>query len=105
MTCHKIGWWPMGNIGFGKPSEYSRIRMPRPPQKSTTFIPTPLRSPICPAAVHNVVFYRLFSRQGYILIFVARYIINHELNCQTDGMVKTYLGATSALATISRYPS
>jgi hypothetical protein len=28
----------MGTIGFGRASEYSRIRIPKPPQKSTTFI-------------------------------------------------------------------
>jgi hypothetical protein len=38
MMCHKIGCEPTGIIGLGMLSEYSRIRVPRPPQKSTTFI-------------------------------------------------------------------
>jgi hypothetical protein len=27
MTCHKMGWWPLGTIGFGTLAEYSQIRM------------------------------------------------------------------------------
>src|SRR5215813_11140613 len=38
MTCHKIGWCPIGTIGFGMLSEYSRIRVPNPPQNKTTFM-------------------------------------------------------------------
>ena len=33
-----MGRYPMGTIGLGTLSEYSRSRKPRPPQKSTTFI-------------------------------------------------------------------
>src|SRR5882724_6472708 len=33
-----IGCWPTGTMGLGIFSEYSRIRVPRPPQKSTTFM-------------------------------------------------------------------
>jgi hypothetical protein len=36
-----IGCEPTGIIGFGMLSEYSRIRVPSPPQKSTTFIGYP----------------------------------------------------------------
>src|SRR5206468_5789119 len=32
-----MGRYPIGTIGFGKASEYSRIRMPKPPQNKTTF--------------------------------------------------------------------
>src|SRR4029077_11067590 len=32
------GRYPIGTIGLGTISEYSRMRVPRPPQKSTTFI-------------------------------------------------------------------
>src|SRR5215204_1946995 len=38
MMCHKMGRYPIVTIGLGRPSPTSRIRMPRPPQKSTTFI-------------------------------------------------------------------
>src|SRR5262245_18540443 len=38
MMCHNIGCEPTGIMRFGIFSEYSRIRVPRPPQKSTTFI-------------------------------------------------------------------
>src|SRR5882672_5802154 len=38
MMCHNIGCEPIGIMGLGMFSEYSRIRVPRPPQKSTTFI-------------------------------------------------------------------
>ena len=38
MLCHRIGRWPIGTIGLGMASEYSRSRSPRPPQKITTFI-------------------------------------------------------------------
>src|SRR5215470_18005491 len=38
MICHRIGCEPTGIIGLGMFSEYSRMRIPRPPQKSTTFI-------------------------------------------------------------------
>src|SRR4051812_19140927 len=41
MTCQRIGWLPIGTIGFGTRSEASRMRKPRPPQKRTTFISTP----------------------------------------------------------------
>src|ERR1700741_5450244 len=37
MTCQRIGRTPMGIIGLGTTSEYSRSRRPNPPQKSTTF--------------------------------------------------------------------
>src|SRR5687767_7699233 len=40
MTCHSIGRYPIGTMGFGMFSEYSRIRIPNPPQNKTTFIPT-----------------------------------------------------------------
>src|SRR2546423_2821703 len=38
MTCQRIGRYPMGTIGLGVFSAYSRNRIPRPPQKRTTFI-------------------------------------------------------------------
>src|SRR5689334_16633079 len=38
MRCHSIGRVPSITRGFGNVSEYSRIRMPKPPQKRTTFI-------------------------------------------------------------------
>src|SRR5216683_2938592 len=41
MMCHMIGCDPIGTIGLGMASEYSRIRVPRPPQKRTTFMALP----------------------------------------------------------------
>src|SRR6266513_1739025 len=41
-----MGRYPIGAIGFGKASEYSRIRMPKPPQNNTTFT---IFSPACEA--------------------------------------------------------
>src|SRR5712664_1526820 len=41
MRCHRIGRYPTGTIGFGIDSEYSRSLIPRPPQKITTFMPSP----------------------------------------------------------------
>src|SRR6266403_5582247 len=38
MRCQMIGRGPMFTIGFGTVSEYSRRRVPRPPQKRTTFM-------------------------------------------------------------------
>src|SRR5882724_2750211 len=38
MRCQMIGRCPIFTIGFGTVSEYSRRRVPRPPQKSTTFM-------------------------------------------------------------------
>src|ERR1044071_8698148 len=32
-----MGRYPIGTIGLGKASEYSRLRMPRPPQNRTNF--------------------------------------------------------------------
>src|SRR5690349_597248 len=36
-----MGWLPNGIIGFGTFSGYSRILVPKPPQKSTTFMRRP----------------------------------------------------------------
>jgi hypothetical protein len=33
-----MGRYPIGTIGFGIDSEYSRSRMPNPPQNKTTFM-------------------------------------------------------------------
>src|SRR5689334_13482472 len=33
-----MGWWPIGTRGFGRSSEYSRRRVPIPPQNRTTFM-------------------------------------------------------------------
>jgi hypothetical protein len=33
-----IGWLPIGIMGFGMLSEYSRIRVPMPPQNKMTFM-------------------------------------------------------------------
>src|SRR5882724_9690302 len=41
MTCQRIGRVPNGTIGFGTDSEYSRSRIPSPPQKITTFTRPP----------------------------------------------------------------
>src|SRR2546422_2706014 len=41
MRCQRIGRYPTGTIGFGIDSEYSRSLIPRPPQKITTFMPSP----------------------------------------------------------------
>src|SRR6266702_5214296 len=38
MTCHSSGRSPIMFIGFGALAGLSRMRMPRPPQNSTTFI-------------------------------------------------------------------
>src|SRR5262245_32657725 len=38
MTCQSSGRYPIGTMGFGMVSEYSRIRVPRPPQNRTTFM-------------------------------------------------------------------
>src|SRR5687767_2938959 len=40
-----MGRWPMLTIDFGIVSEYSRSRVPKPPQNRTTFIPLSLRGP------------------------------------------------------------
>src|SRR5688500_11537440 len=39
--CHRIGRGPTGTSGLGTRSEKSRIRIPCPPQKITTFIGSP----------------------------------------------------------------
>src|SRR4051812_16201430 len=36
-----IGRYPIGTMGFGTVSEYSRMRIPSPPQNRTTFIASP----------------------------------------------------------------
>src|SRR5436305_701086 len=46
ITCHRMGRGPMGTMGFGMPSPYSRSRSPRPPQNSTTFTGGNLRSSV-----------------------------------------------------------
>src|ERR1017187_8627376 len=38
MMCQRIGRSPTGTIGLGRNSVSSRKRVPRPPQKITTFI-------------------------------------------------------------------
>src|SRR6187200_1075941 len=38
MMCQRIGRSPTGTIGLGRNSVSSRRRVPRPPQKITTFI-------------------------------------------------------------------
>src|SRR5438105_4267356 len=43
MTCQRIGRYPIVTMGLGTFSPASRIRIPRPPQKSTTFIGENLR--------------------------------------------------------------
>ena len=43
IICHKIGFPPMGIIGFGIIVEYSEIRLPNPPAKITTFTSSPLK--------------------------------------------------------------
>src|SRR6478609_539834 len=40
MTCHRTGRDPMGIMGFGSDSDPERIRIPSPPQNSTTFMST-----------------------------------------------------------------
>src|ERR1700704_256335 len=37
MMCQSIGLPPISTIGFGRYSVSSRMRVPRPPQSSTTF--------------------------------------------------------------------
>ena len=44
MTCHSSGRSPTIAIGLGPLVTPSRIRMPRPPQKSTTFMIHPARN-------------------------------------------------------------
>src|SRR5262245_3001657 len=41
MTCQSTGRCPMGIIGLGTESSLDRIRRPKPPQKSTTFMIVP----------------------------------------------------------------
>src|SRR5438309_2958876 len=38
MTCHSTGRYPIGTMGFGTLSAYSRNRIPSPPQNITTFM-------------------------------------------------------------------
>src|SRR2546422_2465074 len=64
MRCQIIGRYPILTIGFGIVSEYSRSRVPRPPQKITTFMPAPPLPPCrdvvtsrrCPASSHSPVY-------------------------------------------------
>src|SRR2546423_12240663 len=45
MLCQRIGREPIGTIGLGIASEYSRRRRPRPPQNTTTFMRPVSRPP------------------------------------------------------------
>src|SRR4051812_15046478 len=40
MRCSRIGCWPTGMSGLGTRDPASWRRRPRPPQKSTTFMPS-----------------------------------------------------------------
>src|SRR6266700_1582493 len=62
-----MGRYPMATIGLGKASEYSRIRMPKPPQNRTTFT---MSSPVFEAlsslktAAAQLLLFIISSRQG-----------------------------------------